>query len=288
MQIFVRDTPPPLKRRGFPLGIAGSAILGHARRGSYRPRSAPRALSEREQIQSGIMIAVERQSAITTHPPLCQREKFKKLSALRAGLGGIGWGDCHNRSSSICCFGEQLLSEVSPARIQDALREMVITNHIRNSQVLQGEVIVMYHQGVHQFVQKILAAVREALMVFLNGLDGLAPILSELGAARHPPLQDPQALLFLPIPTWVFDLLAIARSNQTMQTHIQADFGIRRGQRLRLDFTREAGIPSVRLAHHPQRFDLTFERAMPPHGEATNAGHAQTPTVEFEAIAQFF
>jgi len=49
--VTVCDTPQLLKRRGF---------LGHARRGWYRPRSAPRALSEREQIHGRIVIAVER------------------------------------------------------------------------------------------------------------------------------------------------------------------------------------------------------------------------------------
>ncbi len=47
---YFGDTPHALKRGGF---------LGHARRRSYRPRCAPRAPSEREQIQGSIVIAVE-------------------------------------------------------------------------------------------------------------------------------------------------------------------------------------------------------------------------------------
>ncbi|MBI4790397.1 MAG: hypothetical protein HY782_25485 [Chloroflexi bacterium] len=54
---------------------------------------------------------------------------------------------------------------------------------------------------------------------------------------------------------------------------------------MRLNLTGKAGIPAVGLAHGPQRFDLASEGAMLPHGDPTDAQHAQAATIEFEPIA---
>lgn len=68
----VVDAEPDVRVRcDAPHGLKPSGFLGHAHRN--RPRYAPRAPSEREQIQGCVFIAVHREAAIATHPTICQR-----------------------------------------------------------------------------------------------------------------------------------------------------------------------------------------------------------------------
>ena len=127
----------------------------------------------------------------------------------------------------------------------------MVAYHVRDLQIFNRDSVVARNQIVRVLVQKIFSAVGDVLMLMLIRFDCHAPVTAELGAARHPPLQNSQSLLFVAIPARVFDLLTRARGEQPMQTHIQADLGIRRGQGLRLDLAREARIPTVSLAHDP-------------------------------------
>src|SRR5579872_4277952 len=92
-------------------------------------------------------------------PPIRQGEVLKQVTAGRASFGSIGGVDQHEVSSSVCSFGDKTVAQVGPALIQNAFAEVVVANHVGDTQVFQSDEIIALCVGVGDLVEQVLALV---------------------------------------------------------------------------------------------------------------------------------
>ena len=107
------------------------------------------------------------------------------------------------------CLGVKDAQELRPARVLDALGEMVILDHIGRLQVLVIDHIILAHEGERRLVVKVPPLAAHRLMRFRQQLHGLATACAALLAAAHAPLRSLERAFGAAIPSWGKDTRAI-------------------------------------------------------------------------------
>src|SRR5262249_14861229 len=72
-----------------------------------------------------------------------------------AVLAGIRWRDCNHLTPGAYCLGLQDGAKRCPARIADALGEVVIPHHIRNPHIFKIDHVVLAQQGERGLVMEV-------------------------------------------------------------------------------------------------------------------------------------
>jgi len=214
---------------------------------------------------------------------------FKNSSATRASFRGIGRIDRHDHAPSLYRFGCESLTEIAPTTIQNALRQMLVANHILNLQIFNGNHIIGLHQTMRQFVQEVAPLVLCVDVKPLQLQDRFAAILAALLAPSYASLGNPQLGLAGSIPLGVIDLCTVGQGDKTGNANIYPDalacawqwFGL-------FDFTGKRDVPVSRLANYARRLNLPFEIAMPTHRHATDTRQFQASPIQAKAVAVLF
>lgn len=192
-----------------------------------------------------------------------------------------------HHTASLCRFAREVLDKVVPSGIQDAFCQMSVPHHVRDAEVFERDSVVARDQRVRQFIQEVLACVRDLLMLALELQHGLAPACATLFAASNAPLKDAQLPLRCPILAGMPNLFAFARGDQAGNPNIHAHIRTGCRQRDSFNLTRKAGVPTSGAARDANCFDLPFEWTMPADGDTTDARQLETPPIDLEPVPVF-
>ena len=102
-------------------------------------------------------------------------------------VGGI---DEHDFTASICSFACEVCSEQAPACIQNAFGQVVILDHVTNTEIFNRHMIVGGEQPMAQLVEEITALVGNPLMLPLQYDESLVPIGPPFCASGDTALSD--------------------------------------------------------------------------------------------------
>ena len=139
------DTPPGLKPDGF-------SVL----RGQYASPS-PKALPEPFYVLRGVVVAMEARSAVRAGMPADGQALLNHNATARTGLAGVGRRHGYDSLPGACCLESEDAQERAPARIMDALGEMVVLEHVGRLQVLVIDHVVVAHQRERRLVVEVLS-----------------------------------------------------------------------------------------------------------------------------------
>jgi hypothetical protein len=270
------DTPLPLKWRGF---------LGQPHQcGACRPA----ALSEPENIARGIFIAICDIATRTPKHPHRQREMQRDLSTGMTRSRCVGGIDEHHFTASVCSFAGEVCSEQAPSGIEDAFGQMMILDHVTDTQVFDRHTVVCREQPMAHFVEDIPTLVGNVLMLPLQHHHGLAAILSPLGPPGNPALGDTQPPLCSPVAGRMGHMLAIAGGDERRQPDIEANFTACRCQWCWANVAGEDRVPLPGFAGESQRLHRVWQPPVPPDSHTAYAGDFQAASINLEAVPCFF
>lgn len=162
---------------------------------------------------------------------------------------------------------------------------MVILDHIADTQVFHGQVVVVGKRPMTQLVEKIAALVGNTLMLALQDDDGLPTIVPALPPSSHTALGDMQAPLGSAVPGRMLDVFPRAGGDERGQPDINADIDASRRHRLWRNFTGTHRIPLAGLAGESECLDRSWHLTMPAHSQTANASNFEAATIHFEPIA---
>lgn len=189
-----------------------------------------------------------------------------------------------HHTASLCRFAREVLHEVAPSGVQDALCQMPVPHHVGDAEVFQCDAVVLRDEPMRELLQAVLTGVGDALVLALKLKDGLAPVRAARLPAGDASLQHPQLPLRRPIPAGVWLLRALARGDETGDAYVYADRAPRLRQRCRLHRAGEAGIPLPGAARYANGLDLACQGAMPAHRHPPDPRQLQPPSVHFEPV----
>lgn len=196
-------------------------------------------------------------------------------------VGGI---DEHHFTASVCSFACEVCSEQAPSGIQNTFGQVVILDHVANTEIFHGQMIVGGDETMTQLVEEITALVGNALMLPLQYHDSLAPIGSAFLASGDTALSDTQAFLGSTIPGRMLNVFALTGGDERGEPDINTDIdtGCRHG--LWRNVARTDRIPFPGFAGKPESFNLPRQRTMPAYSHTTNARHLEPTAIHSETI----
>jgi hypothetical protein len=199
----------------------------------------------------------------------------------------VGWVYQDHLAASVCRFVGQVLSQVSPAGVQNALREAVIAGHSVDLQLFQGNKIVPADQVVSEFIEKVPSAVGDVLVLALQGQDSLPAAAAAHLPPRDSALQGAESRLRLAVPARIFHYFIIAGCNQVMNANVHANrsSGWRKG--LFIHFASKTGIPFPRLPADAQGLDPAFDGPVPADAQSAHPVNSQPAAIQLETIPVF-
>src|SRR5712691_2040008 len=142
------------------------------------------------------------------------------MTAVRARFGSIGRVYQHDLSSSVCSFGDKSLTQVAPARVQNALAEVVVTDQVVDTQVFQSDQVVGLCVAIGHFVEQVLALILDMFVQALDTSQRFTAILASLLCALQGTLSEAQLALSRSVVFGRFDSLASAVSEQVLDIEI--------------------------------------------------------------------
>ena len=105
---------------------------------------------------------------------------FDSSTAPRANLRSAVGMYLNKFPTSVLCFVGEDAHELSPTSIANTTSEMMITNHIFDSEVFNGYPTVVLNQIICNFVGKISTLPFNLDMILCQEFDSLAPIATTL------------------------------------------------------------------------------------------------------------
>ena len=211
-----------------------------------------------------------------------------KLSAGITRSRCVGGVDEHDFTASVCSFACEVCCERAPSGIENALGQVVILDHVANTEIFNRYMLVGGKQSMAQLVEEITALIGNPLMLPLQGNNRLALI----GSAFLPPsdtaLRHTQVFLGYPVPGRMLHMLPIAGRDERRKPHINADINASGRQGLWSDFAGQDGIPLARFARESERLDRAWHFAMPANSNAANTSDLESTAINFEAVTVLF
>ena len=119
----------------------------------------------------------------------------------------------------------QLPGQLSPGGICDRLGKLMVGHHAFDIEAFHAEDVILPDQLSGQFVQIVLPAVGNVLMLAGQAETGLLPVAAALWFSGQPALELDEPLLHLLQVLWVAEFLAVAGDHQVFDAHIQARDG---------------------------------------------------------------
>ncbi len=169
-------------------------------------------LRSHENVDRGIVVAVEREAArLTGDPAHGQRDLLcESLTAPGARFRCVGWVHDAHLTAGACCLAREVIGEIAPSGIEDACGKVMVMRHVRDTEVFDGDQVVRADKTSHGFVEVVLAPVAYPLVLALHLDDGLLPIAPALLTSGDTPLDDAEFGLFRAIPARVLNRFTVA------------------------------------------------------------------------------
>ncbi len=207
------------------------------------------------------------------------------LSAGVTGSRCVGGIDEDHFTASVCSFACEVCSEQAPPGIQNAFGQVVILDHVANTEIFHGQMIVGGDETMTQLVEEITALIGNTLMFPLQGHNGFAPIGSAFLASGDTALSDTHALLGSAIPGRMRNVFALTGGNERGEPDINTHIDASRSQGLWRNVAGTDGIPLPGFAGKPECFDLPRQRTMPAYSQTANARDLEPTAIHSETIA---
>ncbi len=207
----------------------------------------------------GVLVAVYEQPTgranVGTHGQALGHT-FPTAAAVLAGV--LGRNRLHSLAS-VCCFACEDGTKLTPACIRDAFGEVVVPHHIGDLQLFEIDHIVLTHEHERRLVVKITSLAFHVLGDFgSSGKRFPAPVAALL-ATRNRLIGALQAAFTRAKVTRIVHHQPLRRDQEHLQSDIDARLLSSEQQRLDRDaFTRDAGVPPIRLTRDRDRFGRAF------------------------------
>lgn len=201
-----------------------------------------------------------------------------------ASFGCMARVNQYDFTTGTFCLVREVLHQLVPGRIRDALSQAVILEHVLTVQLFESKYAVLVYQLAREFVRKVLTPVDDTLVNVLNSLTSFGSLRCAFLSLREFALRLRQFFLFLPEEAGVGYLLAVRKCYKTFQTNVNSYrfFGLR--QRFRFNFTRQVGVPVAnRIPANVERLDVPANRTVQNYLDHANLGQVQTVVSKLKA-----
>src|SRR5690348_16870426 len=162
----------------------------------------------------------------------------------------------------------------------------MVLDQVRGLQLLEYDGAGLVHQSPRCLVQKVRPLISYLAMHASHALLGPRPAMRPALAACQLLLSAFQFLQAVPQGPGVVNAAAIRQRGKVQQSQIDSYRGIRWWQRLRSDFTGEAGVPLVSVAANGDRLDGSRDRAMHANLKRAELGKGKLPKAP-TAVGEF-
>jgi hypothetical protein len=171
-----------------------------------------------------------------------------------------------------------------PARIGDALGEVVVLDHVGRVQVFVIDRIVRPHQGERRLMVKILPLALQLLMRLGKQRYRLAPTMAALLSSGPPTLRCFQRALGFPAPAGIEDARPIRKGGERLSAKVYAGLLSRlRQRRYRHVGAGEADIPAISVPADSDGLGRALQRTRSANCKTANLGENQEAFVQSSA-----
>lgn len=221
------------------------------------------------------MIAVEDQTTAGTNEYSHIQRHRLPMSTSAACLTRIGRVHCNVLPTSFFRFAGQLVEELRPRGIMNALGETMIMGHAIDTQVLYRNEPKVIDKATAFLVREVVAAERDTLMYSCNRFPVLAALRRAFREFAMLALDFGKSLFFLAEKARVGNRFPSRQGGKGFQTYIDTDLFGTFGQTLRLTLDREASMLFAgRGTLDCTGFHLALNRAVIDHLDTTYLGEA--------------
>ena len=230
--------------------------------------------SQSQNVDGGIMIAVEDKTTKRAIVDPIGQLLFDKLSASRAHFTRVARIDIHYLPGGAFCLLGGELHELSPSNVSNRFPDSFpsILSHLLDVEFLKYDDLVLIDQAAREFVGKVLSFICDFLMKMNNLFSLLGSVWSALLCLAQSPLHLHKPGFVSPEKPGVVNLLARRKRGEGNEAHVDADYRIYDGQNLRKDLAREAGVPFVAYSSDRQCLDRPFDLPMFPDSHGADLG----------------
>lgn len=194
------------------------------------------------------------------------RQAFRNhRMAMGALLGGVAWVNPYDSPTSLFSFVGDVLYQLVPGSITDALVQATIgpVLHVLDVQVFKGDDLIDIHKFSTQLVGDVSTLVGYALVDVLHDSLGLASCRCALLAPGESALRLGQCLFCLAKEAGGVHRSAGREGGEVGQPNVNTDNVRRRLKRLRFHFYREASVPvAEHIPFDGKRLNLAFDGTM--------------------------
>ncbi len=190
--------------------------------------------------------------------------KFPTVTACLCGEAGVHSDDLMPSTLSL---GREDIEELTPTRIMDTFREMVVLHHVGDLKVFDGNALIAFSVVFGDFEMMVSALPFDLQMCLSGTLSGFAVASAPLLAAAHLPLLTSKCLLTLAKGSWVRNCVAFAIREKRFESYVNANVRMFALSRFMvstwLGLTDNEDIPmAVSTQDEMSRPGCTFDRTM--------------------------
>ncbi len=131
------------------------------------------------------------------------------LSTLATFLRGKTRIHSDHAMSSVCSFGTENVEECAPTSVQNALRQVVVLDHVRDRQVFNDNSLIPFRVGFRRFEMVISALSMDLEMGFRRIPGGLAASMTAFLASAYLALLASEGSLRRAIEARIFNRVAL-------------------------------------------------------------------------------
>lgn len=242
--------------------------------------------SARKNVQCGIVIAVERESAVRAFVPAHRKFLGHHYTTPGADLTRTTRINLDNPSTSLLSFVREDSDEAGPSGVRDRTGEPVILEHVVHAQALHSDKPVPIGETVCDLQLVLAPQVTDATMYTTEPLDGLPSIGAAFGLARYRTSGATKGRQCGVQVARILDLLTFARSEEGFQSHVDADSGAGMLGNLHVaQVARHDQVPFARVLFEREGFDLALGRPVQLDADRADMLHSEPITIEPDAIA---
>jgi hypothetical protein len=224
-------------------------------------------------ITRGIKITMTNKTTIQTlESPLTERHLHSGSAFGTSLTASSCLGVFNNLSTANYCFVGKHLEEISPRNIVYAFSEMMIFNHIFDSQLLDSNEGILFSEGMRKFMKEISSLVGNFEMTSSNPKPCLSPVMASFFLSAQSSLKSSKFIFRFNQESRIGDNFSIRESSEVLQANINPNLFFRRMLNfLNLNFTTKESEPlpcSVLL--DSQSLNLTFRDSMQDNRDTSN------------------
>jgi hypothetical protein len=165
------------------------------------------------------------------------------VSTCTACLGCVGWIHLYEQPTSVSCFVGQVLDELIPGCILNALAKTMVLDHVVDSQVLNRYDSEPIDDFSRLLMSETNSLVLDPLVDSCNSPVPLSPGSCAFGFLVSKSLDSLKLLLFLPEKHWIVDILFIGEGSEGIEPNVYANLGVGDRKCFGFDFARKCHEP---------------------------------------------